>query len=81
MNEFAKPDSLIVQSPKTYIAQAEQMLAQCRDSLIKAESLHHAKRSSEILAFKDRLLLLDAQHAKLVEDLTSMIDKLEALRS
>lgn len=67
--------------PKAYIANAGVMLQQCRDALIKAESMHQAKRSAEMIAFKDRILRMDADHDKLCHDLVAMIDKLEALRS
>lgn len=85
MNDQTKIEHLdhnrIVADPKAYIAHAGVMLQQVRDALIKAESMHQAKRASEIIAFKDRLLRIDAEHDKLVGDLTAVIDKLEAFRS
>lgn len=88
MNDQPKPDHLdriashtnVVTDPKNYIAHAGVVLAQVRDALIKAESMHMAKRSAEIVAFKDRLLRIDSDHDKQVADLSAMIDKLEAFR-
>lgn len=88
MNMEAKHDHLervtsqasSMADPKAYIAHAGVVLAQVRDALIKAESMHLAKRSAEIVQFRDRLLRLDGDHSKQVEELTALIDKLEAIR-
>jgi hypothetical protein len=66
--------------PKAYVAHAAAMLAQVREALIKAESLHLAKRSTEIVAFKDRLQKMDAEQEKTVAEYTALIEKLEAFR-
>lgn len=71
---------VLMADPRAYIQHASVVLAQVREKLIKAESLHQAKRSQEIVTFKDRLQRLDADHEKAVLELTTMIERLEAFR-
>lgn len=70
----------VMRDPKSFVAAAEGMLQRARGQLIRAEALHHAKRSQEILAFKDRLLRIDSDHEKISGDLNSIISRLEGIR-
>jgi hypothetical protein len=80
MEKTMTDQTIVNVDPRLLISQADGALHQARMTLIKAESLHHARRQEEIIAFEDRLRSMDRAHEKQARELREMIDKLEALR-
>jgi hypothetical protein len=75
-----KPADAVGRDPASFIAHGAKMLSVARSRLVKADALYQARRNQELLRSRERLLQMDSEHGKLIENLSRIIAKLEALR-